>query len=70
MLSKGTQYCIQDSIDFLVKIYRPNTHPNFPHGGKYTPFLETQEAGDKLMVEGPFGRFDYEAGGIVSIGTI
>jgi len=50
---------MQDSIDFLVKIYRPNAHPHYPHGGKYTPFLETQEVGDKLMIEGPFGRFNY-----------
>jgi predicted ferric reductase len=52
----------------LVKIYRPNVHPDFPHGGRYTPFLETQNIGDKLVVEGPFGRFDYDIGGNVRIG--
>lgn len=69
MLPNSTYTFRQDTIDFLVKIYRPNSHPNFPHGGKYTPFLETQDVGDKLTIEGPFGRFSYKAGGMVTIGT-
>lgn len=50
MLIDCIMYPIQKKIDFLVKIYRPNVHPNFPNGGKYTPFLETQKIGDKLMI--------------------
>lgn len=46
-----------------MKIYRANSHPNFPHGGKYTPFLETQKVGDNLIIDGPYGRFDYQPGG-------
>ena len=55
----------QDTIDMLVKIYRPNTHPDFPHGGKITPFLENREVGDKLLIEAPFGQFGYEGNGTV-----
>ena len=44
------KFLIQKKIDFLVKIYRPNANPNFPNGGRYTPFLETQKIGDKLII--------------------
>lgn len=30
-----------------------------------TPFLEKLEVGDKINVEGPFGKFNYKAGGVV-----
>jgi nitrate reductase (NAD(P)H) len=35
-----------------------------------TPYLETLDIGAKINVEGPFGRFDYKAGGIVSIDDV
>ena len=50
-----------------MKIYRPNTHPNFPHGGKFTPFLEEKGVGDRLLIEAPFGQFDYQPGGTALI---
>lgn len=41
--------------------------PAFPHGGKLTPYLEKLEVGDKIHVDGPYGRFSYKAGGVVII---
>ena len=35
-----------------------------------TPYLETLDIGAKINVEGPFGRFNYKAGGIVSIDDV
>ena len=49
-------------MDVLIKIYRPNCHPKFPHGGKLTPFIEKMEIGDQLNIEGPLGRFNYTRG--------
>ncbi len=49
-------------LDVLIKIYRANTHPKFPHGGKLTQFIEAMKIGDRLEVEGPRGKFNYERG--------
>jgi len=46
-------------MDFLFKIYRANVHPKFPEGGKMTTYIESLKVGDKINVEGPFGRFSY-----------
>ncbi|CAN0536099.1 unnamed protein product, partial [Ectocarpus sp. 8 AP-2014] len=27
-------------VDFVIKVYRPNEHPNFPDGGKMSMHLE------------------------------
>jgi nitrate reductase (NAD(P)H) len=35
---------LEGFVDFLVKIYYPNAHPDFPAGGKFTPHL------DKLQI--------------------
>ncbi len=32
-----------------------------------TPYLEKLEVGAQINVEGPYGKFDYKAGGIVAI---
>lgn len=29
----------KDVMDVLFKIYRPNSNPKFPHGGKLTPWI-------------------------------
>lgn len=39
LLSKSNFLMIQDRIDALIKIYRPNVHPDYPNGGRFTPFL-------------------------------
>lgn len=68
-LKKYTMFKTQDRIDILVKIYRKNVLPQFPNGGKFTPYLETLEPGAKLNIQGPFGLFGYKTGGtaIISI---
>jgi ferredoxin-NADP reductase len=57
----------KESMDLLIKIYRPDSNPNFPNGGKLTPYLETLNVGDTINVEGPFGRFGYEPKGTVIV---
>lgn len=46
-------------MDVLVKIYRPNEDIQFPTGGKLTPYLEKLGIGDKIHLEGPYGKFGY-----------
>ena len=46
-------------FDLVVKIYRPNEHPDFPEGGKMSAFLEKMEVGDAISVKGPTGHFKY-----------
>ena len=59
---------MKDVLDVLIKIYRPNSNLLFPNGGKLTPYLEKLNIGDKIHMEGPFGKFGYEAGGNVILG--
>jgi len=51
----------------LVKIYRPDCHPLYLNGGMMTPLIERMKVNDVLKVEGPFGKFSYEAPGTISI---
>ena len=57
----------KEILDVLVKIYRPNKDIKYPNGGKFTPYLETLNEGDRIHLEGPFGNFDYLPGGNVVI---
>lgn len=52
-------------MDVLFKIYRANVHPKFPHGGKLTTWIESQNVGDLITIEGPLGKFDYQPHGKV-----
>ena len=61
---------MQDVLDVLIKIYRPNSNISFPNGGKLTPYLEQLRVGDSLHLEGPLGKFGYEDGGNVVLGTL
>jgi len=48
------------SFDILVKIYRANTHPQFPNGGPLTQYLENNlKVGDKLTMTGPVFKVTY-----------
>jgi NAD(P)H-flavin reductase len=49
----------------MIKIYRPNANPDFPQGGKFTPYLEHLPIGSKIAAEGPFGKFGYKPKGVV-----
>lgn len=46
-------------VEFLVKIYRSNTHENYPDGGKLTQYLESLQPGQFLDIMGPLGRCTY-----------
>lgn len=50
-------------VDFLVKIYHPNVHPDFPLGGKFTPHLDKMKLNDTLQFSGPVGRILYKQNG-------
>ena len=47
------------TVDFVLKIYRPNENPEFPNGGKLTPHFEKLQVGDKLDMAGPIGLLQY-----------
>jgi len=32
----------------LIKMYRPNVHPEYPQGGKLTTYLESMKIGDTI----------------------
>lgn len=48
--SLASSSCIKEYIDITVKIY-----PD----GKFSPLLDKTKVGDKLIVSGPFGHFNY-----------
>jgi cytochrome-b5 reductase len=50
-------------VELLIKVYRPNIHPNYPEGGKMSYFMEGLKVGDKMAFEGPVGRFRYLGNG-------
>ena len=43
VLQRGT-------VDFVIKIYRCNEHPGFPHGGLMTQYLEKLKVGDSVLM--------------------
>lgn len=46
-------------FDLVIKVYKPNEHPDFPAGGKLTPHLDSLQLGDSIEVKGPVGHFSY-----------
>ncbi|KAI6189538.1 Cytochrome-b5 reductase [Aphelenchoides bicaudatus] len=50
-------------VDFLVKIYHPNVHPEYPDGGIFTPHLDNLKLNDNLNFSGPVGRITYFGNG-------
>lgn len=54
-------------VELVVKIYRKNTHPRFPEGGKMSQYLENLEPGDFLDFRGPSGLLVYSGRGEFSI---
>lgn len=50
-------------FEILVKIYRPNTHPMFPDGGKLTPKLESLQLNETALIDGPLTSIHYMGGG-------
>ncbi|CDW86183.1 nadh-cytochrome b5 reductase [Stylonychia lemnae] len=50
-------------VDFVIKIYRRDSHPSFPEGGVMSQYLENMQVGQSLLMSGPFGRILYQGYG-------
>jgi hypothetical protein len=40
----------------------------FPHGGQLTSWLEKQEIGTKILIDGPYKRIEYYGNGYIKVG--
>jgi len=60
--SKITQ---KGTFDLLIKIYRKGEYPNCPEGGKMTQYIDALNIGDKIIISGPTGKFNYKGKGLV-----
>lgn len=54
-------------VEFMIKVYPPNTNPKFPNGGVMSMHLENLKVGDKLLMRGPKGHMSYAGCGNFSI---
>ncbi|ELK24763.1 NADH-cytochrome b5 reductase 2 [Myotis davidii] len=54
----------QGFVDFIIKIYFKNVHPNYPEGGKMSQYLDNMKIGDTILFRGPTGRLFYHGPGI------
>lgn len=46
-------------FELVIKVYRANSNPKFPDGGKLSQHLDSLTIGDKLSVKGPVGHVEY-----------
>ena len=49
--------------EFVIKIYRKDENPRFPHGGMMSQYLEKMPIGEYLKMEGPKGKLEYNGRG-------
>ncbi|XP_045146869.1 NADH-cytochrome b5 reductase 2 [Echinops telfairi] len=54
-------------VDFIIKIYFKNVHPQYPEGGKMTQYLENMDIGDTVLFRGPTGCLFYHGLGRLAI---
>ena len=54
-------------VDFVIKIYKKNEHPDFPDGGFMSQKVDQLEIGDTFKFKGPNGRLNYMGNGAFSI---
>ncbi|KAM5180416.1 NADH-cytochrome b5 reductase 1 [Mantella aurantiaca] len=54
-------------VDFIIKIYFTDEHPDFPEGGKMSQYLDNLCIGDSIEVQGPRGLLEYEGKGYFAI---
>jgi cytochrome-b5 reductase len=54
-------------VDFVIKVYFKDVHPNFPLGGKMTQHLNGLKVGDVMLMKGPKGHLEYLAPGKLTI---
>ena len=53
----------KEYVEFVIKIYRKDENPRFPHGGLMTQYLEKMPIGEYLKMEGPKGKLEYNGRG-------
>ncbi|KAI6186959.1 Cytochrome-b5 reductase [Aphelenchoides besseyi] len=46
-------------VDFVIKVYFANQHPNYPKGGVFSQYLEGLDIGDTVEFSGPVTRIVY-----------
>lgn len=54
-------------VDLLIKVYKKNVHPKFPHGGKMSQYVDSLKLGDQIAFRGPTGKLKYLGNGRFSI---
>ncbi len=54
-------------VDFVIKIYKKNEHPDFPNGGFMSQKVDKLELGDTFKFKGPNGRLTYMGNGEFNI---
>jgi len=50
-------------VDFVIKIYKKNEHPDFPEGGFMSQKVDELSIGDTFKFKGPNGRLSYIGNG-------
>ena len=54
-------------VDFVIKIYKSNEHPDFPDGGFMSQKVDQLEIGETFKFKGPNGRLTYIGNGEFNI---
>ena len=54
-------------VDFVIKVYKSNEHPDFPDGGFMSQKVDQLEIGDSFKFKGPNGRLTYIGNGEFNI---
>ena len=50
-------------VDFVIKIYKKNEHPDFPDGGFMSQTVDQLKIGESFKFKGPNGRLRYKGNG-------
>lgn len=54
-------------VDFVIKVYKANTHPDYPAGGKMSQYLMNIPITHYVDIRGPAGLLNYKGQGIFDI---
>jgi len=54
-------------VDLVIKVYKRNTHPKFPNGGKMSQYVDSLKIGDTIAFRGPTGKLQYYGNGKFTI---
>ena len=57
----------QGYVDFVIKIYKKNQHPDFPDGGFMSQKVDELNIGESFKFKGPNGRLEYLGNGEFAI---